>query len=623
MRVDRTSGDTRTGPLPALTIGYFGLITAANGQTFTFNIDDDDMPDHPAADARSGIATPVPLTAPHQLRDAVGSRGLVAEEGDPAHFVCNNPGPDADASGTAVGGPRIAGSPTRALPSNIIAPEKTGGLPSLRQVFCDAPGTDDDRPVNEMFFSAPLDVREAEFPDLRALRADETWVMTYEGSLSNDKADSAVDGPAVRMSQMFVDGSGLHLVDQSKPYCDAGVEPYDVVQLRGCDPTVGDAGCPVGYTCYVHPQSQVGGIGACMLVDEAERLSNACAPFLKSQRRYTVGVDPKSGELQLLPRKLVLRTTPVNGCDTDAQCQQLANYAASNASSLLPDDPNNPTDTRMWKCEADPDRKPMPTGSTGKRCLLACTADTDCAAGTVCQGGYCMEGVIPPQACVNAPQRYELRAGEAFAVVGSRQGYIHPIIADASNNCVKDLNASRLQIGRLPLDPPPCDPTADPRTGKKPDGTYEPNPCKYTTQETEYQLNYLPGTCTLGMPDESIVTRDATGLRFRNRALNVTIVDPTYQGDLMCHGDRKGTLQNIPLVPPGFSIAFRITAGFTAYTVPAIAPAFPIKVTKGPTDSMWIIDEGDFLSTSISQPSTRGKVFRVETRALGVVNVLE
>jgi hypothetical protein len=236
-----------------------------------------------------------------------------------------------------------------------------------------------------------------------------------------------------------------------------------------------------------------------------------------------------------------------------------------------------------------------------------------------------MEGVVPPQACVNAPQRYELHASEAFAVLGTRQGYIHPIIADASGRCVKDPNANRLQIGRLPIDPPACDPTADPRTGKKADGTYEPNPCKYTTQETEYQLNYIPGTCTLGDPDESIVTRDAVGLRFRNRALNLTLVDPTYQGDLMCHGDRKGTLQNVPLVPAGYSIAFRITAGFTPYTAPtpAISPAFPIKVMKGPTNSMWIIDEGDYLSTSISQPSTRGKVFRVETRALGTVNVLE
>ena len=73
---------------------------------------------------------------------------------------------------------------------------------------------------------------------------------------------------------------------------------------------------------------------------------------------------------------------------------------------------------------------------------------------------------MPPQACVNAPQRYELRAGEAFAVVGSRQGYMHPMIADSAGVCVRDPSANPLMVGRIPLDAPPCDPTADARTGR-------------------------------------------------------------------------------------------------------------------------------------------------------------
>ena len=270
--------------------------------------------------------------------------------------------------------------------------------------------------------------------------------------------------------------------------------------------------------------------------------------------------------------------------------------------------------------------------TTGKRCLNVCTTDTDCGFGAVCQAnptapspqtGFCMEGVTPPQACVNAPQRYELRAGEAFAVVGSLHGYVHPIVADASGSCVRDPNANPLQIGRIPLDALPCDPTADPRTGRRADGTYDPNPCKATVQETEYQFNFVPGTCTLGTPDESIVTRDATALRFRNNAMVMTMVDPTYQGDALCHGDRQGTFSDVPLVMSGYQIAFRQTAGFAAVQVAGIAPALPIKVLRGPTESFWIVDEGDFLSTSISQASTRGKVYRVESRAINVINLLE
>jgi hypothetical protein len=49
----------------------------------------------------------------------------------------------------------------------------------------------------------------------------------------------------------------------------------------------------------------------------------------------------------------------------------------------------------------------------------------------------------------------------------------------------------------------------------------------------------------------------------------------------------------------------------------------PVAVVRGPTQSIWVIDEGDFLSTSSSVASTRGKVFRVESTALTLINVLE
>jgi hypothetical protein len=44
---------------------------------------------------------------------------------------------------------------------------------------------------------------------------------------------------------------------------------------------------------------------------------------------------------------------------------------------------------------------------------------------------------------------------------------------------------------------------------------------------------------------------------------------------------------------------------------------------RGPQFSAWIIDEGDFLSTSVAQASTRGKVFRLDTRSLVLTSTLE
>src|SRR5476649_1402799 len=99
----------------------------------------------------------------------------------------------------------------------------------------------------------------------------------------------------------------------------------------------------------------------------------------------------------------------------------------------------------MWKCEADSLRAPI--GGTGNRCVEACTQDSDCDAGTVCQNDRCMEGIIPPQSCVNAPQRYDMRAHDAFTVVGTTSGYVHPIIEDAAGNCITDPAASPWKVG--------------------------------------------------------------------------------------------------------------------------------------------------------------------------------
>jgi hypothetical protein len=104
--------------------------------------------------------------------------------------------------------------------------------------------------------------RDQTFPDLAALFPTETWTMTWEGTLSRDAISTAVDGPSVREGEIRVDGSGLHVVDPAQPFCRAGVETFDIVQLRGCDPSIGNLDCPTGYRCFVHPESEVESLGA-------------------------------------------------------------------------------------------------------------------------------------------------------------------------------------------------------------------------------------------------------------------------------------------------------------------------------------------------------------------------
>ncbi len=152
---------------------------------------------------------------------------------------------------------------------------------------------------------------------------------------------------------------------------------------------------------------------------------------------------------------------------------------------------------------------------------------------------------------------------------------------------------------------------------------------------TDQIVNYDAGTCTQDatMP-LTIETRTTTGIKFRNRGMTFTVVDPTYPGDQTCIGDRMGGLGNVPLVTDDFQIAFRQSGGFYPFTLP-VGPSLPVKIVKQPRgpgdatrdvgfgDPVWVIDEGDFISTSITTASTLGKVFRVETQAPTVVNTLQ
>jgi hypothetical protein len=247
-----------------------------------------------------------------------------------------------------------------------------------------------------------------------------------------------------------------------------------------------------------------------------------------------------------------------------------------------------------------------------------------------------------------------VRASEAFTVVGSRSGYVHPLIVNPdksdpakANSCVPDPALTRsqraLQIGRIPLNPPACgdpDPLkTDPITGEILPGnppatmTFEANPCTVTVPQFENLKTFPdPTTCVPVIPDPSVGARDATAIRFRNRGLKVTLVDPFYIGDQVCPVDRKGSLSaafanaKIPLVFPGYQISFHQTSGYSPLSLPNVsssfAPAFPVKVVEGPTGSIWVIDDGDSPGSQFTAP-TRGQVYRIESINLGLVNLLQ
>lgn len=615
------------------TIGHYAAISASDGTTFIVTVDDDAYDD--TVNQSEPLVTPVALVIPHQLRDAGNNRSFRVMPGqcDAADGIKDD--------GSPIGGPRSA-SVVRNL-GGFIATVKGTTLPGIRQQACitqiDTNGdmtldTDVTKVVPSTGINVPQLDRDLAYPDWRALPFDENVTIIYEGNLSQDRSDTNANGPPIRESMLVVDQQGIHLRDQTRPYCSAGVEPFDIVQMRGCDPSLASTDCPIGYVCHVHPQSQVQGLGACMLKDEAERLDDACKDFLTSIRRYTV-VRADSGELLLTTRRHELRMTPLDGCTSDAQCDTLGDLAIRAGFSDPPSSQADKDrfDTHDWVCRADPTKPPR--GVNNKRCNMACDATTDCVSGTVCQNGnpatpdvkegLCMEGVVPPQSCVNAPQRYELRAGEAFVFVGSRSGFTHPIVANAAGQCVKPPNAHPYLNSRIPLNPPACDPTADPISGRLPGGGYEPNPCSTTVSHWETLPNYTNAVCDIDTNDPVLEKeRQAPAIKYRSRGSVFSIVDPYYPGDKDCITDRLGPngvpLDKIPQIFHGYSVGWRVLGGFTPATVTAINPTLPVKVLRGPLQSIWVVDQGDFLSTSISDPSTRGRVFRFEPGNFTIAN---
>lgn len=685
-------------PQPALLLGYFAIITSSSGAVYVANVDDDYVPDNvnPAKD--HAVKTSPVLVMAHQLRD-----GLLDRENAPTDCTSTDGN-----LGAAAGGPRLAATPVQQTNPNTLVPDLDGQLPRLQQVPCDkftstpaVPGPAP--PVTALEFGAPevqtdstfgpAAARDTAYPDLGSVSVSasvtssqslENWTLIYEGTLESDSTVDFPNGPTLRVGQTFVDRNGMSFQDASRPFCKMGVEPGDIVEFQGCDPSRGDADCPAGYTCFVHPSSTVG-TGACFLKSEAPRLQDACRDFLSSVRRYTVGTDANGGtapgKLVLWERKHELSTTPVDGCVSDDQCDDLARAALvinQSADPFVEAAADTPVTQRTthWSCMADPLRKAINTDpARNKRCVQVCDpAPPDpskphpiCASGMICvaeptsvAGGVCMEGIEPPQACLNGPQRYNVRAGEAFAVIGDQTGFVHPIIVSADGSrCVRDPNLDKdpLSIGRIPLTPPPCNPTptdprvADPFTGLLGNSTqFEANPCSLTVSQYESRSEYPSpcpdgrapscsngqsppcsdgqsplcsngqppasyGTCRTSGTDSPAVQMNVPAIKFRNRAMTLMLVDPYRPSGGSClMRDPANVPTNIPLVVPGYQIQFGVKGGYQPLKLALIGQQVsPVKVVRGPTESIWVIDDGDFLATSFVDVSTRGRVFRVES----------
>ncbi len=584
-------------PSPTAMVGEFAFVTASNGYVYVVNVDDDKYPDF--ENPEDPIAAFMPLAMAHQLRDFVSERNAVdgLNADGSAAAKCVYPSVD-----TTAKGPRLAAVPDLTIFVNYLAIGQRHLLPSLEGFLC----VDEDEvehAVPELAFAAPLETREKAYPDLEGTKSEQ-WMMTWEGGVSLDSSSSFVDGPPIRQGHVEIGGGEMALVDGAAPYCSAGIQPYDIVGFVGCNPALAGQ-CGVGEICYAHPESPTSiTTGLCLPEDRIDELSGTCKDILTSRRRFTV-VSANKDRLVLGERRRVLTTTPADGCDSDDQCTEMAALARQIVSGDHPvdyqPDPSDPT--YHWACESDPTRAPGPD-----RCVMTCDTTDDCEGGWICSSGHCVEATIPPAQCMSTTQSYQLRVGEAFAVVGQSTGFLHHVIADPdTGECIQDPDANPLMIGRLPLVAPPC-------TG---DGFSDlsPNPCSTTVQEVEEYVDYTfsDGKCVAPAPNtpHAVRTREAAAIRFENPAMRFHLVDPTTTGDLNCIGDRLGTWPAFRAVHNGFQIRWTITGGFFPMYVTNMTVAYPIDITPGPEGGLWIVDQGD-VSSSLS---TQGRVVHIDPDA--------
>jgi hypothetical protein len=177
--------------------------------------------------------------------------------------------------------------------------------------------------------------------------------------------------------------------------------------------------------------------------------------------------------------------------------------------------------------------------------------------------------------------------------------------------------------------------------GKLPDGTFDNNPCSVSPTQPRGVSQYDnvspdPVACdaapkTRGMDGQGNAIydfRSVPAIKFRNRTLELTVVDPYRSCELPPPpGSPEGTpplLVNVPFAFTGYQLDFGVKAGYfgtfdaigrpvTFILLAGQGSASPVKVVRGPTESIWVIDNGDFLSSSVLQPSTRGRVYRIES----------
>ncbi len=287
-------------------------------------------------------------------------------------------------------------------------------------------------------------------PDPERAR-DETWTLSWQG---------AIPGTLRAFGTVCAEGSAScprgTIVDAGAAFCARGVEAGDELELVGCDT---DADCLYTQVCAHHPAAPFQVVtGLCLDRDAEDEQVVRCAPLLRAQRRYRI-VAAKQG------------VPLASGAVTD----------------LL----------ELDEIYESAGRRCDPTGKD---------ASVACGDGFLCAETHTSTAAAPDFRCMRAPldvglfhdclkaaQRYQVRVGGGFSVVGSASGFLSELEPDPiSHECAPpalSLERVRLRSPRIPLDAPLC-PIPGDADALSWVGSAGPNACRIETGDTDLLLHF-------------------------------------------------------------------------------------------------------------------------------------
>jgi hypothetical protein len=264
-----------------------------------------------------------------------------------------------------------------------------------------------------------------------------------------------------------------------------------------------------------------------------------------------------------------MKETPIEGCTDDAECERIDAQVQLDLGSTV---------DFAFKCQDDP-YMPGP-----RQCIMQCQSTDECLLGSVCSGGRCLTGDIPPSECVSALQQYEVFAGDNYVVMGSQQGYLHPWIVSTDpadeGLCVKDPSASPLDVSRFRRDVAAC--------------------------VDDTLVSFAPNACSVDIPDEPVSSeggplgsRETHAVRIRTRGMRLDIVDVKLDTPAAWNTPGK----TYSPAPDRWAMRFEIGGGFSPRYI-SLNAYLPHRVEEAPDGSLWILDAGD----SITSAEPQGKM---------------